>query len=62
MPPGINSQRFYENVKLPQISYFGYGERLPVLEQGTSDPGGLGYAYENIAALLAQDLANIDQF
>jgi cellulose biosynthesis protein BcsQ len=62
MPLGINAQRFYENVKLPQISFFGYGERLPIIEQGTSDPAGLGYAYENIAALLALDLTDVVQF
>jgi cellulose biosynthesis protein BcsQ len=62
MPLGINAQRFYENVKLPQISFFGYGERLPVIEQGTSDPAGLGYAYENIAALIARDLSDVVQF
>jgi cellulose biosynthesis protein BcsQ len=62
IPIGINAQRFYENVKLPQIPYFGYGERLPVIEQGTSDPAGLGYAYENIAALLAQNLTDVGQF
>jgi hypothetical protein len=36
-------------MKLPHVSYFGYGESLPVLEQGTTDPGGLGQAYENLA-------------
>lgn len=62
IPLGINAQQFYENVKLPQISYFGYGEPLPVIEQGTSDPTSLGYAYENIAALLARDLADVGLF
>jgi len=30
-----------------------------VIEQGTADPGGLGFIYERIASILAQDFANI---
>lgn len=62
LPVDVRPQTLFENIKLPQLPYFGYGERLPVLEQGTSDPGGLGYAYESVAALLAQRLVDADLF
>jgi cellulose biosynthesis protein BcsQ len=62
LPLEVRPQVFFENIKLPQVPYFGYGEPLPILEQGTSDPGGLGYAYESIAALLAQRLVDVDVF
>ena len=47
---------------LPHVPYFSYGETLPVVEQGTTDPGGLGYAYANLAALLARNLQDIAEF
>jgi ABC-type Fe3+-hydroxamate transport system substrate-binding protein len=56
------SSSFFLLIKLPHISFFSYGESLPVLEQGTSDPGGLGYAYENLAALIALNLQDVEIF
>lgn len=46
-------------IKIPYKSLYAYGERLAVTERGTSDPQDLGYVYENIAAILANDLQNI---
>ena len=60
MPRAINLRSILELLKLPHVSFFSYGESLPVLEQGTTDPGGLGYAYETLASLLAHDLQNIE--
>jgi cellulose biosynthesis protein BcsQ len=62
LPSQINPRDFLEVVKLPHISYFGYGESLPAIEQGTLDPSGLGYAYENLAGLLARGMEDIDLF
>ena len=39
---------------------FSFGEKLPVLEQGTIDPAGLGYAYETLAALIANNLESVE--
>jgi hypothetical protein len=47
-------------MKLPHVSFFSYGETLPIIEHGTTDPGGLGYAYENLAALLAKNLQDVE--
>jgi cellulose biosynthesis protein BcsQ len=60
LPRYVNPRNILEVMKLPQISFFSYGETLPVLEQGTSDPSSLGYAYENLAALFANELQNAD--
>ena len=46
-------------LKIPYKTFYAYGERLAVIERGTTDPLDLGYVYENIAALLANDLQNI---
>lgn len=50
-----------EITKLPYVSYFSFGEKLPILEQGATDPAGLGYAYETLAALLANNLESVDE-
>src|SRR5207302_2254050 len=35
--------------------FFSFGEKLPVVVEGTSDPEGLGYAYETAAKLIASE-------
>jgi AAA domain len=52
----INHRELLELTKLPYIPYFSYGEKLPVIETGTKDPQGLGYAYETIASVLVHKL------
>jgi cellulose biosynthesis protein BcsQ len=61
LPVEVNTRQFLESSKIPYVSYFSFGERLAVHEQGTTDPAGLGYAYESVASLLANDLAYADQ-
>ncbi|MBC7867479.1 MAG: tyrosine-protein kinase family protein, partial [Gloeobacteraceae cyanobacterium ES-bin-316] len=46
-------------IKIPYKTLYAYGERLAVTERGTNDTQDLGYVYENIAAVLANDLQNI---
>jgi hypothetical protein len=60
LPRSIKPRALLDVTKLPHVSFFGYGESLPVLEQGTTDPGGLGQAYENLSALLASNLQDVE--
>ena len=62
MPQDLDVRNFLENIKLPYIPYFSFGEKLPVIEQGTSDPAGLGYALENLASFLSLDFENVSEF
>lgn len=62
LPAAIEKRRFIEHIKLPYISYFSYGEKLPIIEQGTDDKGGLGFALEGLAALLANSLEDAKMF
>jgi len=62
IPRFVRPRTLLEMTKPPHVAFFSYGETLPVLEQGTNDPAGLGYAYENLAALLAKNLQEIDSF
>ena len=52
----LDHRQILDLTKLPYIPYFSYGEKLPVIEQGTNDPQGLGYAFETVSAILAHDL------
>ena len=60
LPRTMNPRTMLELLKLPHIPFFSYGESLPVLEQGTVDPTGLGYAYETLAALVAHDVEGVE--
>lgn len=59
LPKEMDPRSAFERFKLPQIDWFGFGERLAVVEQGTSDMTGLGAAYDRIAEVLASDFASI---
>ena len=60
LPKSIKIKSILELTKIPYIAYFSFGEKLPVIDQGTNDPAGLGYAYENLAALIANNLENVE--
>ncbi len=60
LPKGVNRREFLEATKLPYSSYYSFGEELPVIQQGTVDPAGLGFAYETLAALIGNSLENGD--
>lgn len=61
LPTTVDSRKFLELTKIPYVAYFSFGEKLPVIEQGVNDPGGLGYAYETLSALLANSFNSIDE-
>jgi len=57
----VDREAFLLVTKIPYMAYFSFGEKLPVIEQGTTDPTGLGYAYETLAALIANGLGHAEQ-
>jgi cellulose biosynthesis protein BcsQ len=56
LPKNVEPRLMLEWTKLPHIAYFGFGERLAVQLQGTSDPDSLGYAYNTVARLIDSHL------
>ena len=62
VPKAIPKKDLIELIKIPYIPFFSYGEQLPVVVQGVNDPAGLGYSYENIASILANNLEEIELF
>lgn len=59
--PLISPMDVLKKTKVPYVSFFSYGEKLPVLDQGTDDPNSIGYVYETIAAILANNFTSLDQ-
>ena len=53
------SREVIERVKVPQADYFGFGEKLAVVEQGTSDPAGMDFIYDKVASFLASDFKDV---
>jgi hypothetical protein len=47
-------------MRLPHMSEYMYGEPLPVLDVSSDDPASLGYAYEQLAALIANGLEDVE--
>lgn len=61
LPKTVEPRDFIEKTKIPYRPYFSFGEKLAVVEEGTIDPTGLGYAYETLAALIANRLETVEQ-
>ena len=59
-PTWVAPIQVVDKLKLPQVDYFGFGEKLAVVEQGVDDPAGLGFIYDCLARLLANDLQDAE--
>ncbi|OQP60591.1 hypothetical protein A3860_32780 [Niastella vici] len=62
LPKWIEPKYILEQIKIPQIDYFSFGEKLAVVEQGTNDPEGMGFIFSKIAKLLSSDFFDIESF
>jgi hypothetical protein len=56
LPSGKTPHDAIDLLRIPYVAYWSFGERLPVIEEGTSDPAGIGHAYEILARVLAARL------
>jgi MinD-like ATPase involved in chromosome partitioning or flagellar assembly len=59
LPRTLRARDVVESIKIPQADYFGFGEKLAVVEQGTTDPQGMGFVYDKVASFLASDFTNL---
>jgi len=58
--PWVPLRAMFERLKIPQVDWFGFGERLAVVEQGTSDPSSIGFGLDRITDLLASDFNDLE--
>jgi len=56
LPVSATAEEAVDVLRIPYIPYWSFGERLPVIEEGTRDPSSLGRAYEVLASLLSSRL------
>jgi MinD-like ATPase involved in chromosome partitioning or flagellar assembly len=59
LPSGKTAHDAIELLRIPYVPYWSFGEQLPAIEEGTSDPSSLGHAYQILARILA---ARLDWF
>jgi len=59
LPKDIRPRQVLQQTKIPQVDYFGFGEKLAVVEHGVGDPEGMGYVYNKVANLLANDFKDV---
>lgn len=61
LPKETTPLQVLERTKIPYVAFFSFGEKLPVVIEGTTDPESLGFAYENAATLIANDFKGVGQ-
>ncbi|HZU30074.1 MAG TPA: AAA family ATPase, partial [Candidatus Angelobacter sp.] len=61
LPKDVIPLQIMERTKIPYVAFFSFGEKLPVLTEGAKDPESIGFAYENVAALIANNFQGIDK-
>jgi MinD-like ATPase involved in chromosome partitioning or flagellar assembly len=59
LPSGKTPHDAIELLRIPYVPYWSFGEQLPAVEEGTTDPSSLGHAYQILARILA---ARLDWF
>jgi hypothetical protein len=55
-PPGDWTSKLVQATTIPYVPYWSFGERLSVIEDDSSEPLGINYSLETLAALLAHRL------
>jgi len=55
----VTPSQLINQVRIPYKTLYAYGERLAVTERSTTDTSEIGYVYETIAAILANDLKDV---
>ena len=53
LPSGKTVHDAIDLLRIPYVPYWSFGEQLPAIQEGTSDPASLGHAYEILARMLA---------
>src|ERR1039457_2180402 len=56
LPKDITAPDAIELLRIPYVPYWSFGEPLPAIEEGTTDPASLGHAYEILARVLEKRL------
>lgn len=61
LPRTMRAKQVLERIKVPQVDFFAFGEKLAVVEQGTNDPEGIGFVYDKVSTLLATNFSGLEE-
>lgn len=61
LPKNASVLQVLERTKIPYVAFFSFGEKLPVITEGTTDPESLSFAYLNAATLIENDFKNVER-
>lgn len=61
VPPEFTAREVLERTKLPYVSYYSFGETLPILRDSNSDLSSLGFALRTVATLISQHFDGVAQ-
>ncbi len=56
IPKNTSPSKVLDLLRIPYIPYWSFGERLPVIEEGTNDPASLGFSLETLAKIIFHNL------
>jgi cellulose biosynthesis protein BcsQ len=59
-PETVSAHDLLNFTRTPYVPFWSFGEKLPVIDEGTKDPESLGFALETVTAILAQGFAGTD--
>jgi MinD-like ATPase involved in chromosome partitioning or flagellar assembly len=59
LPSNASPRQVLERMKIPQVDYFSFGERLAVVEDSSSDSEGMTPPYNMLTDLIESDLKNL---
>jgi MinD-like ATPase involved in chromosome partitioning or flagellar assembly/tetratricopeptide (TPR) repeat protein len=57
LPRNVSAADALDLLRIPNVPFWSFGERLPVLTEAATDPSGITYYYVLLARLLATDLS-----
>ncbi len=60
LPRWIEPRNVVKVLKIPQVDFFGFGEKLAVVEEKKSNTDGMGVVYDTVAKLLSHDLQDVE--
>jgi hypothetical protein len=61
LPSSSTPRQVIEKMKIPQVDYFSFGERLAVLEDSSSNSEGMTPSYNMLADLIESDYRNLPE-
>jgi len=59
LPSSVNPRQVLDRMKVPQVDYFGFGERLAVIEDSSSNTEGMLTPYNILAELIDSELKDL---